>query len=133
MADTARYSAEHSGTSTSSAAYEKEAANAAPHDKAQEAYETERDVEIAPPNSQAQPSLQPDGADLEKAVTNKSTRLSLKKSNVPSVNDLKAIPNGGTKAWLQVLGAFFLFFNSWGIINTFGTYHDSSRLSQERI
>lgn len=22
-------------------------------------------------------------------------------------------PNGGMKAWLQVLGAFFLFFNSW--------------------
>ncbi|EEH34837.2 hypothetical protein PAAG_05884 [Paracoccidioides lutzii Pb01] len=31
-------------------------------------------------------------------------------------------PNGGYKAWLQVLGAFFLFFNSWGIINTFGVY-----------
>jgi len=118
MADTTRYSAEHSGASTSSAAYEKEAVNAAPHDKTQEAYETERDVQIAPPNSQAQPNL--DGGDLEKAVTNKSTKLSLKKSNVPSVNDLKAIPNGGTKAWLQVLGAFFLFFNSWGIINTFG-------------
>ena len=22
-------------------------------------------------------------------------------------------PNGGLKAWLQVLGSFFLFFNSW--------------------
>jgi hypothetical protein len=22
-------------------------------------------------------------------------------------------PNGGTKAWLQVLGGFFLFFNTW--------------------
>ena len=29
-------------------------------------------------------------------------------------------PNGGTKAWLQVLGGFFLFFNTWGILNTFG-------------
>ncbi|KAM0519034.1 hypothetical protein ACHAPE_004027 [Trichoderma viride] len=28
----------------------------------------------------------------------------------------------GLKAWLQVLGAFFLWFNSWGIINTFGVY-----------
>lgn len=128
MADTTRYSAEHSGASTSSAAYEKEANHVNPHSKSQEAYETERDVEIAPPNSQAQPNLQSDGADLEKAVTNKSTRLSLKKSNVPSVNDLKAIPNGGTKAWLQVLGAFFLFFNSWGIINTFGEYHVSFSL-----
>ncbi|PKX91449.1 MFS general substrate transporter [Aspergillus novofumigatus IBT 16806] len=25
-------------------------------------------------------------------------------------------------AWLQVVGAFFLFFNSWGVVNTFGVY-----------
>ncbi|KAL5335189.1 hypothetical protein BJX70DRAFT_375748 [Aspergillus crustosus] len=31
-------------------------------------------------------------------------------------------PDGGLTAWLQVAGAFFLFFNSWGIINTFGVY-----------
>ncbi|GLA15336.1 hypothetical protein AnigIFM62618_001856 [Aspergillus niger] len=31
-------------------------------------------------------------------------------------------PNGGIIAWVQVAGAFFLFFNSWGIINTFGVY-----------
>ncbi|KAJ4305390.1 hypothetical protein N0V90_000921 [Kalmusia sp. IMI 367209] len=40
----------------------------------------------------------------------------------PSVNNAAAIPNGGLTAWLQVLGAFFLFFNTWGIINTFGSY-----------
>jgi hypothetical protein len=31
-------------------------------------------------------------------------------------------PNGGTKAWLQVLGAFFLNFNTWGLSNSFGIY-----------
>ncbi|KAI1618426.1 MFS transporter, MCP family, solute carrier family 16, member 10 [Exophiala viscosa] len=31
-------------------------------------------------------------------------------------------PNGGTLAWLQVLGAFFLYFNSWGTLNTFGVF-----------
>lgn len=31
-------------------------------------------------------------------------------------------PNGGTKAWMQVLGAFFLNFNTWGIINTYGVF-----------
>lgn len=31
-------------------------------------------------------------------------------------------PNGGTRAWLQVLGAWFLNFNTWGMINTFGTF-----------
>jgi hypothetical protein len=35
------------------------------------------------------------------------------KSKQPSVNNISSIPNGGLKAWLQVLGAFFLFFNSW--------------------
>ena len=29
-------------------------------------------------------------------------------------------PDGGLTAWLQVLGGFFLFMNTWGIINAFG-------------
>ncbi|CAG8077375.1 unnamed protein product [Penicillium salamii] len=28
----------------------------------------------------------------------------------------------GLRTWLQVVGSFFLFFNSWGIINTWGAY-----------
>ncbi|KAF7185693.1 MFS-type transporter dbaD [Pseudocercospora fuligena] len=43
-------------------------------------------------------------------------------SSKPSVNNIKSVPNGGLWAWLQVLGSFFLFFNTWGIVNTFGTY-----------
>ncbi|KAL1900681.1 hypothetical protein Sste5346_002406 [Sporothrix stenoceras] len=31
-------------------------------------------------------------------------------------------PNGGTRAWLQVLGAFFLNFNTWGIVNSYGVF-----------
>ena len=41
-------------------------------------------------------------------------------------------PNGGLMAWLQVLAGFFLFFNSWGIVNTFGvfqTYYRSDLLT----
>lgn len=40
-------------------------------------------------------------------------------------------PDGGLLAWLHVLGAFFLFFNSWGILNAFGvfqTYYESGAL-----
>ncbi|KAJ5569671.1 uncharacterized protein N7459_009101 [Penicillium hispanicum] len=40
-------------------------------------------------------------------------------------------PNGGVVAWLQVAGAFFLFFNSWGVVNTFGvfqSYYESTLL-----
>ncbi|KIM75826.1 hypothetical protein PILCRDRAFT_78516 [Piloderma croceum F 1598] len=32
------------------------------------------------------------------------------------------IPDGGLTAWLQVIGVFFLFFNSWGIVNMFGAF-----------
>jgi hypothetical protein len=35
---------------------------------------------------------------------------------VPAVDQRGGIgppPNGGAKAWIQVLGSFFLFFNSW--------------------
>ncbi|EJD49425.1 MFS general substrate transporter [Auricularia subglabra TFB-10046 SS5] len=39
-----------------------------------------------------------------------------------SITNVSSIPNGGLQAWLQVLGSFFLFFNTWGIINSFGSY-----------
>ncbi|KAK6212445.1 hypothetical protein LQW54_005219 [Pestalotiopsis sp. IQ-011] len=31
-------------------------------------------------------------------------------------------PDGGLTAWLQVVGSFFLFWNSWGLVNAFGVY-----------
>ncbi|KAF3406268.1 Riboflavin transporter MCH5 [Talaromyces pinophilus] len=31
-------------------------------------------------------------------------------------------PNGGLKAWSQVLGAFFLMVNTWGLINAYGVF-----------
>lgn len=37
-------------------------------------------------------------------------------------------PNGGLSAWLQVASVFFIFFNTWGLLNTFGifqTYYES--------
>ncbi|EME87960.1 uncharacterized protein MYCFIDRAFT_48210 [Pseudocercospora fijiensis CIRAD86] len=44
------------------------------------------------------------------------------------------VPNGGVQAWLQVLGGWMLFFNTWGILNTFGvfqTYYESGALFTE--
>ncbi|KAL4913914.1 major facilitator superfamily domain-containing protein [Aspergillus aurantiobrunneus] len=38
----------------------------------------------------------------------------------------------GLEVWLQVVGAFFLFFNSWGVVNTWGvyqTYYEQTYLS----
>jgi len=74
---------------------------------------------------------QADGGDIEKQTTigsarsgnavpangleKQTTRRSTRSGKAVSVNNVAAIPNGGTRAWLQVLGAFALFFNSWGI------------------
>ncbi|CAN6670038.1 probable transporter Mch4p [Trichomonascus vanleenenianus] len=46
----------------------------------------------------------------------------------------KQPPDGGWIAWIQVAAAFFAFFNSWGIVNTFGTfqsYYKAELLSNE--
>ncbi|PYH75146.1 putative MFS monocarboxylate transporter [Aspergillus vadensis CBS 113365] len=43
-------------------------------------------------------------------------------------------PNGGLQAWLQVAGSFFLFFNSWGTVNTYGafqTYYEIGLLKDQ--
>ena len=40
----------------------------------------------------------------------------------PKSNASNDIPNGGFVAWFQVIGSFFLFFNCWGIVNTFGVF-----------
>ncbi|KAH8801789.1 major facilitator superfamily domain-containing protein [Xylogone sp. PMI_703] len=71
------------------------------------------------------------GVDLETSSDDKvlpeSTQV-INGANRPTVPDGNAYGNDerdfdtGVKAWLQVLGAFFLYFNSWGIINTFGVY-----------
>ncbi|KAF2638892.1 hypothetical protein P280DRAFT_519746 [Massarina eburnea CBS 473.64] len=36
--------------------------------------------------------------------------------------DNSTIPDGGFKAWSQVVGAFFLMFNCWGIVNCYGGF-----------
>ena len=46
-----------------------------------------------------------DGGQVDKQATQISAK--------PSIHSLRSIPNGGLTAWLQVLGAFVLFFNSW--------------------
>ncbi|KAI9930678.1 hypothetical protein MW887_011433 [Aspergillus wentii] len=41
-------------------------------------------------------------------------------------------PNGGLKAWLQVVGSFMLVLNTWGLANSFGifqTYYSTTLLT----
>jgi hypothetical protein len=49
----------------------------------------------------------------------------------PPGDFLGSVPNGGLQAWLQVVAGFALFFNTFGILNTFGvfqTYYESGVL-----
>lgn len=64
--------------------------------------------------------LEANGTGLRQVGTGAGASLHQVPSSKPSVNNIRSVPNGGTKAWLQVLASFFLFFNSWGIVNTFG-------------
>ena len=44
------------------------------------------------------------------------------------------VPDGGLTAWLQVVGGFMLFFNTWGLLNTFAsfqTYYESGVLFKQ--
>jgi len=67
------------------------------------------------------PAEQQHHSSHDPAVTEKQS-LHLDPSSRPSVNHASLIPDGGLIAWLQVLGSFFLFFNTWGVFNTFGSY-----------
>lgn len=40
----------------------------------------------------------------------------------PSPTAPRTVPNGGLKAWVQVAGGFFLFFNTWGLVSIYGVY-----------
>ncbi|KAJ6000453.1 hypothetical protein N7481_000862 [Penicillium waksmanii] len=53
-------------------------------------------------------------------------------TNLPPDKDPEVTFDTGFQSWLQVLGSFFLFFNSWGVINTWGayqTYYEQDLLS----
>lgn len=52
-------------------------------------------------------------------------------TTVAQPSDIDPPPNGGTVAWLQVLGSFFLFWNSWLDLHYFfaGKQHAFSHYS----
>lgn len=54
----------------------------------------------------------------EKTSQENRNEKSTPPQQTPAVEEKKPtgagpVPNGGLKAWLQVLGAFMLFFNTW--------------------
>ncbi|KAL2853150.1 major facilitator superfamily domain-containing protein [Aspergillus pseudodeflectus] len=60
----------------------------------------------------------------------------VEKTTPPPAQTVEKVPeptfDTGLTAWLQVFGSFFLFFNSWGVVNTWGvyqTYYEQTLLS----
>ncbi|KAJ0124262.1 major facilitator superfamily transporter [Diaporthe amygdali] len=52
-------------------------------------------------------------------------------SSASETKPARTIPNGGLQAWLQVVGAFFLYFNTWGLLSSYGSfqaYYETSLL-----
>ncbi|KAK0654740.1 major facilitator superfamily transporter monocarboxylate [Cercophora newfieldiana] len=55
-------------------------------------------------------------------------------SGTPGTPPTPPPPNGGFAAWLQVAASFAVFFNTWGVLNTFGvfqTYYETGVLFTE--
>ncbi|KAK2032996.1 major facilitator superfamily transporter [Colletotrichum zoysiae] len=55
-------------------------------------------------------------------------------NEVPQSPNPPAKPDGGFVAWMQVVGGFTLFFNSWGILSAFGVFqttYESGALFRE--
>jgi hypothetical protein len=86
-------------------------------------YEAEKDIHVDPESS---PSRYRPNQTLGRTESNISRALDAEANIDPSPPEDSAIaianeknvdhgapPNGGFNAWLQVLGSFFLFFNSW--------------------
>lgn len=48
----------------------------------------------------------------------KATEASKSLAAMPS-SEMPTPPNGGLAAWLQVLGGFFVYFNTWSVDNVF--------------
>ena len=83
-----------------------------------------RDAEAQEQNLNDKPSDESLGVDEEKALPPERNPDSEapapseeKPPNPPSHNDGSGPPpNGGAKAWMQVLASYMLFFNTWGIL-----------------
>ena len=45
-------------------------------------------------------------------------------SEIAAASPVPEIQDGGFRAWLQVLGCFFLWFNLWGYTFAFGTFQN---------
>ena len=85
----------------------------------------------APPEPKLANSTVPSHVDSEAQSDIEEKQDVQKPPPGPPANWLGDIPDGGLQAWIQVLCGWVLFFNTWGILNTFGgMLRKCSRVSQ---
>ncbi|KAK6369335.1 hypothetical protein LTS17_009677 [Exophiala oligosperma] len=86
------------------------------------------------PHLQEKPGFQtPDGSTEESAAEQQNVPVEQSKAPYNPWTDPSSFPDGGTEAWLTVLGGFCCLFNSWGWINCVGvftSYYLENSLSQ---
>ena len=83
-----------------------------PRSLAEEREPVEESYEEKDGESQESPPLDEESRDRE-GDGGVISKVPSKAASKASVNNVASIPNGGLRAWLQVLGAFMLFFNTW--------------------
>jgi len=92
---------------------------------------TQKEWESPPSSSTELPADSPDRLAEQDQRLEKGASPEPRK---PTANPVSTIPDGGLQAWLHVLAGFMLFFNTWGLLNTFGvfqTYYEAGELFQE--
>ncbi|KIX04723.1 uncharacterized protein Z518_05593 [Rhinocladiella mackenziei CBS 650.93] len=110
-----------------------------PDDELEIEIEKEKTVERDFPSSQLVPvraeSTLDKALDAEANISHSPPEpVNITSSTTNVADDPGPPPNGGLYAWLQVMGSFFLFFNSWGTVNAFGvfqTYYENNPLWHE--
>lgn len=91
----------------------------AEHDGGTEEKDGERpDLNSPVPVANQQLSSRNAFASLDESVSQPGTDLTIS----PKIPLPGPPPDGGLQAWLQILGGFAIFFNTWGLIATYGVF-----------
>ncbi|MCJ1392631.1 hypothetical protein MMC18_005501 [Xylographa bjoerkii] len=96
--------------------------------------ETQQSVPSAPPSFSTTVSPEEASSPSQEKSLEPPAEPKTETPAIRTANNADPPPNGGLRAWLQVLGSFMLFFNTWGLLNTFGvfqTYYESGTLFTE--
>ncbi|MDI1492935.1 MAG: hypothetical protein OHK93_004718 [Ramalina farinacea] len=86
------------------------------------------DNRVASPNLATAVSSHVDAEDNRALPSPNASSAPLEPEKKP-VNPMSNIPDGGFTAWMQCAGSFFIFFNGFGLINSFGIFQSYYELT----